>query len=92
MEKGTGEIIIYNLLPMTALMTGYDIPLIKKNIESRGTIADCTLERCAGKFRSPQTSLPRRLCHGLAAGSFFVYQGIKKGVLINYVRESEINF
>ncbi len=88
-EKGAGEIIIQSIAN-DGMMTGYDIPLIKK-ISEAVTIPVVALGG-AGKLDHLKQAFHEGFANGLAAGSFFVYQGIKKGVLINYPERSEINF
>lgn len=88
-EKGAGEIIIQSI-EKDGSMEGYDLELIRQISEAvtipvtalggAGTFNDLSLARKEGK------------ANGLAAGSLFVYQSKKRGVLINYPEKDEVQF
>jgi AAA15 family ATPase/GTPase len=72
------------------VMEGYDLDLIKSISESVN-IPVVALGG-AGKLIHLEEGYQKGFANGLAAGSLFVYQGSKRGVLINYPTKSEINF
>ena len=88
-EKGAGEIIIQSI-EKDGTMEGYDLDLIKSISESVN-IPVVALGG-AGKLMHLEEGYQKGFANGLAAGSLFVYQGTKRGVLINYPSKSEINF
>lgn len=88
-EKGAGEIIIQSI-EKDGSMSGYDIELIKK-VSEAVTIPVVALGG-AGNLQHLKEAYLKGYANGLAAGSMFVYQGSKHGVLINYPEKSEINF
>lgn len=88
-EKGAGEIIIQSI-EKDGSMTGYDIDLIKR-ISNAITIPVVALGG-AGNIDHLKEAYLEGHANGLAAGSMFVYQGPKHGVLINYPEKSEIKF
>jgi cyclase len=89
MEKnGAGEIIIQSIAKDGA-MTGYDVDLIKR-ISGSVKIPTIALGGC-GSIEHMQTVYGQTYTSGLAAGSMFVFQGSKKGVLITYPDKSEIS-
>ena len=88
-KKGAGEIIIQSI-DNDGAMTGYDINLIKRISESV-TIPVIALGG-AGNFTHLKDAYNKGYANGLAAGSLFVFQGSKKGVLVNYPDKGEINF
>lgn len=88
-EKGAGEIIIQSIEKDGSMM-GYDIDLIKK-ISDALTIPVVALGG-AGNINHLKEAYLEGHANGLAAGSMFVYQGPKHGVLINYPEKSEMNF
>ncbi|MCD6018666.1 MAG: hisF2 [Bacteroidetes bacterium] len=88
-ENGAGEIIIQSI-EKDGLMTGYDIDLIKK-ISSSVTIPVIALGG-AGNLSHLKEAYLNGLASGLAAGSLFVFQGKKHGVLINYPDKNELKF
>ncbi len=88
-EKGAGEIIIQSIV-RDGQMNGYDIALIK-SISSSVTIPVVALGG-AGNYNHLKQAYSDGFANGLAAGSLFVYQGCKKGVLINYPNKLEISF
>jgi imidazole glycerol-phosphate synthase subunit HisF len=86
-EKGAGEIIIQSI-DHDGVMNGYDIPLLRKISESI-KIPVVALGG-AGNINHMRQAYREGFANGLAAGSMFVYYGSKKGILINYPEESEI--
>lgn len=88
-EKGAGEIIIQSI-ENDGAMTGYNIDLIKR-ISSAVNIPVIALGG-AGNISHLKEAYLNGYANGLAAGSMFVYQGPKRGVLINYPEKTEINF
>lgn len=88
-EKGAGEIIIQSI-EKDGSMTGYDIDLIKR-ISSAVKIPVIALGG-AGNINHLKEAYLEGLANGLAAGSMFVYEGPKHGVLINYPEKSEMKF
>jgi cyclase len=71
-------------------MEGYDLELIKSISESV-SIPVVALGG-AGKLIHLEEGYQKGFANGLAAGSLFVYQGSKRGVLINYPGKKEIKF
>jgi cyclase len=88
-EKGAGEIIIQSI-ERDGTMEGYDLELIKSISESV-SIPVVALGG-AGKLVHLEEGYQKGFANGLAAGSLFVYQGSKRGVLINYPGTKEIKF
>lgn len=88
-EKGAGEIIIQSI-ERDGMMAGYHIDLIKK-ISEATTIPVVALGG-AGNIDHLKEAYTKGFANGLAAGSMFVFQGPKHGVLINYPDKSELNF
>jgi imidazole glycerol-phosphate synthase subunit HisF len=87
-NKGVGEIVVQSI-SRDGLMNGYDIDLIKKVAEAVN-IPVVALGG-AGNLQHMQEVYTQGHANGLAAGSIFVYQGSKKGVLINYPQELIFN-
>lgn len=88
-EKGAGEIIVQSI-ERDGMMNGYDIDLIKR-ISEIVTIPVVALGG-AGNLEHLKEAYHHGRASALAAGSMFVYQGSKKGVLINYPERSELIF
>jgi len=80
-NKGAGELIIQSI-EKDGTMSGYDIELIK-SISEAVTIPVVALGG-ASTIADLKKAFTEGYANGLAAGSMFVYQGTKKGVLINY--------
>ena len=80
-ENGAGELIVQSV-EKDGSMSGYDLSLVEK-IAKAVTIPVVALGG-AGKLEDLKTVYQKSFANGLAAGSLFVYQGPKKGVLINY--------
>jgi cyclase len=87
--QGAGELIIQSI-ERDGKMEGYDLDIIRKMSEAV-TIPIVALGG-AGKFSDLTDAFHKGFANGLAAGSLFVYQGTKRGVLINYPDKNEINF
>jgi cyclase len=88
-EKGAGEIIVQSI-EKDGTMSGYDIELIR-SISDAVTIPVIALGG-AGSNNDLKEAFYKGFANGLAAGSMFVYQGTKKGVLISYPEKGEISF
>lgn len=80
-EKGAGEIII-QAIERDGCMNGYDVELIR-SISEAVTIPVVALGG-AGKPDDLKVARKEGFANGLAAGSMFVYQSTRRGVLINY--------
>lgn len=90
MEKnGAGEIIIQSI-ERDGMMQGYDIELIR-SISTLVSIPVVALGG-AGTLDDLTKAYKNAFANGLAAGSLFVYQGKKRGVLINYPDKNELLF
>lgn len=90
MEKnGAGEIIIQSI-EKDGMMEGYDIDLIK-SISTAVSIPVVALGG-AGDLGDLDKAYKNGYANGLAAGSIFVYQGTKRGVLISYPDKNELVF
>jgi len=87
--KGAGEIIIQSI-ERDGMMKGYDIALIK-SISEAISIPVVALGG-AGNTDHLKEAYIEGYANGLAAGSMFVYQGSKHGVLINYPEKKEMIF
>jgi cyclase len=85
-DKGAGEIIVQSMA-LDGTMNGYDLDLIL-SISKAVSIPVIALGG-AGKMEHLQQAFHQSFANGLAAGSLFVYQGTKKGVLINYPEPNE---
>ncbi len=88
-EKGAGEIIVQSV-EKDGLMTGYDIDLIRQ-VSNAVSIPVVALGG-AGNIQHLRDAFNEGHANGLAAGSMFVYQGAKHGVLINYPDSAELKF
>lgn len=88
-QNGAGEIIIQSI-EKDGTMDGYDIELIKSVSTSVG-IPVVALGG-AGKAEDLIDAYRDGHANSLAAGSLFVYQSKKRGVLINYPEKKELNF
>jgi cyclase len=84
-EKGAGEIIVQSI-EKDGEMSGYDLDLIR-SISEAVAIPVVALGG-AGSISDLQKAHREGFASGLAAGSLFVYQSKKRGVLINYPEES----
>jgi cyclase len=88
-EYGAGEVIIQSI-ERDGMMEGYDIELIRL-ISTAISIPVVALGG-AGKKEDLTRAYREGYANGLAAGSLFVYQGTKRGVLINYPHKDEVSF
>ncbi len=88
-EKGAGEIII-QAIEKDGTMAGYDLELIK--IIAAATTIPVVALGGAGTLAHLKEAYYTGHANGLAAGSMFVYQGPKHGVLITYPEKTEIKF
>lgn len=86
-SNGAGEIIVQSIA-RDGMMEGYDIDLIKR-ISDAVTIPVVALGG-AGSMADLRQAHVEGHATGLAAGSLFVFQGRKRGVLINYPERSEM--
>ena len=87
--NGAGELIIQSI-DKDGTMEGYDIDLIK-SISTNVGIPVVALGG-AGKKEDLLDAYQTGHANGLAAGSLFVYQSKKRGVLINYPEKKEMTF
>lgn len=82
MEKmGAGEIIVQSI-DRDGLMKGYDIELVKSVTEA--VSLPVVALGGAGNLMHMRDAYQKANATGLAAGSLFVFQGVHRGVLINY--------
>ena len=88
-EKGAGEIIVQSI-EKDGTMSGYDIELIR-SISDAVTIPVIALGGASSE-KDLIKAFNDGFANGLAAGSLFVYQGTKKGVLISYPEKGTILF
>jgi len=90
MQKlGAGEIIVQSI-DRDGIMKGYDIDFIKK-ISSHLTIPVVALGG-VGSISDIEDGYKLGHANGLAAGSFFVFKGKHRGVLIQYPEIKNYNF
>ncbi|MEO6656236.1 MAG: AglZ/HisF2 family acetamidino modification protein [Pyrinomonadaceae bacterium] len=90
MEKnGAGELVIQSI-EKDGTMEGYDIDLIR----SITSVVGVPVVALGGAGNKEHLTDAYREGHanGLAAGSLFVYQSKKRGVLINYPEKNELTF
>ena len=87
-EQGAGELIIQSI-KKDGSMSGYDLDLIKE-ISTAVTIPVVALGG-AGNIEDMIQGYKKGFASALAAGSLFVFQGPKKGVLINYFENSDLS-
>ncbi len=87
--NGAGELIVQSI-DNDGTMEGYDIDLIK-SVATSVSIPVIALGG-AGNTEDLAAVHNRAYANGLAAGSLFVYQSKKRGVLINYPDKNEIVF
>lgn len=80
-ENGVGELIVQSV-EKDGMMTGYDKNLIK-NISEHVSVPVVALGG-AGSYAHLQEMYTHSPVRGLGSGSTFIYQNIKKGVLVNY--------
>ena len=85
---GAGELIV-NSIDNDGLMTGYDLNLVTKFINT--ATVPVTAIGGAGSLNDIGTLISRHPIIGAAAGSLFVFKGKYKAVLINYPTRAEFN-
>jgi imidazole glycerol-phosphate synthase subunit HisF len=88
-QNGAGEIIIQSI-DKDGTMTGYDLAILAK-IGSSVHIPVVALGG-VGNASHIEEGYKKGLATGLAAGSFFVFKGKMKGVLIQYPEVKTYNF
>ena len=86
-QKGVGEIIVQSI-DRDGMMNGYDLDLIRR-IAEKVTVPVIALGG-AGNLSDMKDAYKLSFANGLAAGSMFVYQGARRGVLINYPNKNYI--
>ncbi len=86
-EQGAGEIII-NSIDRDGMMDGYDIDLIKS--VSEAVTIPVIASGGAGKLDDFRNAIINGRASAVAAGSFFVFYGSRRAVLINYPRTDEL--
>ncbi len=82
-QLGAGELIVQSI-EKDGTMGGYDLPLIK--IISEAVQIPVVALGGAGSYEDLTAAFKQGYATAMAAGSLFVYQGNKKGVLISYER------
>jgi len=86
-ELGVGEILL-NSIDRDGTMNGYDLKLVEDIVKSVGIpVVACG---GAGKLSDLKEVLQNAGAHAAAAGSYFVYYGAQKAVLITFPEESEL--
>lgn len=88
-EAGAGELVV-QAVERDGMMSGYDIGLVR-SISEAVSIPVVALGG-AGTFEHMRQARSEGRASALAAGSMFVFQGPKSGVLINYPEKSEMTF
>lgn len=88
-QNGAGELIIQSV-DKDGTMEGYDTNLLA-SVSKHVTIPIVGLGG-ANSLNNFKRAYDLCNLNGLAAGSLFVYQGTKKGVLINYPEKNEVSF
>jgi imidazole glycerol-phosphate synthase subunit HisF len=86
-DCGAGEILI-NAIDCDGIMKGYDIPLIK----TVTSVVDIPVIACGGAGNTShfQQAVTLGGASAVAAGSFFVFQGPHRAVLISYPNYKEL--
>lgn len=87
--QGAGELIVQSI-ERDGMMKGYDVDLIRR-VSAAVTIPVISLGG-AGSLEHMKEAYAEGRASALAAGSMFVFQGSKFGVLINYPDKKEIPF
>lgn len=88
-DKGAGELIVQSI-EKDGTMEGYDIDLIG-SISQSVSIPVVALGG-AGRNEDLVAGYRYGFANGLAAGSLFVYQDRRRGVLINYPEKGDVSF
>ena len=86
-EMGVGEIILTSI-DRDGTMTGYDVDLIKKVSTSVGT--PVVASGGAGKIEDFRDAVKLGGASAVAAGSYFVFRGKHRAVLITYFEVSDL--
>lgn len=86
-EMGAGELIIQSI-EQDGTMQGYDIENINK--VSKTVKIPIVALGGAGNMEHLKKGYTEGNANGLAAGSMFVYQGSRRGILINYPPKAEL--
>jgi imidazole glycerol-phosphate synthase subunit HisF len=86
-EMGAGELIIQSI-EQDGTMQGYDIESINK--VSKAVKIPIVALGGAGNMEHLKKGYTEGNANGLAAGSMFVYQGSRRGILINYPPKAEL--
>lgn len=86
-ELGAGEIML-NSIDNDGMMSGYDIELL----ESVSSAVSIPVIACggAGKIEHFREAINKGKVSAVSAGSFFIYQGVRKAVLISYPSQEEL--
>ena len=88
-SNGAGELIVQSI-EKDGTMGGYDVELVR-SISTAVNIPVIALGG-AGKKEDLVDAYQNGAANGLAAGSLFVYQDNRRGVLINYPEKKELSF
>lgn len=88
-ELGAGEIMLH-FIDRDGTMTGYDLPLLKLVCQS----VSVPVIACggAGNLEHLREGISIGMASAVAAGSFFVFQGSRRAVLISYPNKKEMQF
>lgn len=86
-EMGAGELIIQSI-DQDGAMNGYDLELLKK-VSDAVSIPTVALGG-AGDLKDLRSAFHEGHANAMAAGSLFVFQSTKRGVLINYPSRREL--
>lgn len=86
--NGAGEIII-NSVERDGSMKGYDLELLKE--VSEAVEIPVIASGGAGNLSDLTKAINKTYVSAVAAGSIFVFHGPRKGVLINYPEQKELN-
>jgi cyclase len=85
-DFGVGEIIL-NSVDNDGIMSGYDLPLVRA--VRAGLHVPITVLGGAGSFADIEALVAEFGVIGAAAGSLFVFKGVYKAVLINYLTRAQ---
>jgi imidazole glycerol-phosphate synthase subunit HisF len=80
-QEGAGELIVQSI-DNDGMMHGYDVQLVRRISES--VSVPVVALGGAGQMNDLRLAFTEGKANGLAAGSFFVFHGPQKGVLITY--------
>ena len=86
-DLGAGELVLQNI-DREGTMTGYDIDTLS-DIAENIDIPVIAMGGC-GNIGHIETLLKNKTVRSFACGSFFVYKGPLRGVLINYPSSENI--